>query len=330
MPDGFFLSPSSESDRRAFSVLPDHGSEDASHLLHRWEDGPRAYTGDDDDDRDYGPKPAVDWVIDLAPTRAALKQQEVEPLLRGLSKQMPCSATGYGKLTDTGRWTYVICGHSAGPPAYSELKVGIKLQPLCEQEQLAQCLQVIRHLADSTRLFKVVEGESPASAAVRSEVLSQLVTDYRKEATIVLEATTSETFDGRTIWDVMLSLGLRWGDMDLFHWENQGDRGDQAHFSVWTSTAPGYFLPEQIRAGRVQTRDLIFGFSIPRSRDPEIILESMLAAADYARSRLGGNLKDAEGRALSVARLRETVQLVKRRLIAAGFPPGEHRTLYLF
>ncbi|HSU55623.1 MAG TPA: cell division protein ZipA C-terminal FtsZ-binding domain-containing protein [Candidatus Dormibacteraeota bacterium] len=44
----------------------------------------------------------------------------------------------------------------------------------------------------------------------------------------------------------MMALGLEWGDMDLFHWVNGSDNGDDSFFRVWTSTAPGYFLPEEI------------------------------------------------------------------------------------
>ncbi len=38
--------------------------------------------------------------------------------------------------------------------------------------------------------------------------------------------------------DVMLCLGLTWGDMDCFHWDNVSGTGDDYHFSVETSTPP--------------------------------------------------------------------------------------------
>ncbi|RPI27623.1 MAG: hypothetical protein EHM61_07865 [Acidobacteria bacterium] len=51
--------------------------------------------------------------------------------------------------------------------------------------------------------------------------------------------------------------------MDLFHWANTTDRGDDSFFSVWTTTAPGYFLPEMIAAGEVRVDDLVYGYSVP-------------------------------------------------------------------
>ena len=49
---------------------------------------------------------------------------------------------------------------------------------------------------------------------------------------IRLAAPDGTLFDGRDIWDVMLCLGLPWGDMDLFHWNNPSDHGDDHLFSV--------------------------------------------------------------------------------------------------
>jgi FtsZ-interacting cell division protein ZipA len=95
---------------------------------------------------------------------------------------------------------------------------------------------------------------------------------------------------GTPIWDVMYSLGLEWGDMDLFHWTNESDFGDDQLFIVWTSTEPSYFLPELIAAGEVMTDDLSFSFSVPRCPAPVEVFDEMIKAAPYAQSGMGGTL----------------------------------------
>lgn len=159
-------------------------------------------------------------------------------------------------------------------------------------------------------------------------MLEALVTELSRDATVVLRAPEAHPFDGRDVWDVMLCLGLRWGDMDLFHWWDE--KVDDSHFCVWTSTSPGYFLPELIAEGKVQTGDLVFGFSIPRAAQPLGIFEVMVKCADYAQRRLGGAILNAEGRPFDAEREREKIRESVDRLRAAGFEPGVSPTLRLF
>jgi cell division protein ZipA len=135
---------------------------------------------------------------------------------------------------------------------------------------------------------------------------------------------------GTLVWDVMYSLGLQWGDMDLFHWKNESDFGEGELFSVWTSTDPGYFLPELIAAGKVMTKDLVLSFSVPRSPAPAEVFDEMIKAAKYAQSRLGGAILGDEDRPFVKDGVNRSIEDVVRRLVEAGFPPGEESTLRLF
>jgi cell division protein ZipA len=118
--------------------------------------------------------------------------------------------------------------------------------------------------------------------------------------------------------------------MDIFHWANASDQGDDSFFTVWTSTPPGYFLPEEIAADRVRTADLIFGFSIPRNAAPQSVFSSMVKAVEYARQRLGGEILGRDGRALDIGAAQKEISAIEQRLKAAGFQPGAGSTLYLF
>jgi cell division protein ZipA len=128
----------------------------------------------------------------------------------------------------------------------------------------------------------------------------------------------------------MLCLGLEWGDMDCFHWPNDSQNGDSYFFSVETSTAPGYFLPEEVAAGRVHVDDLIFVFSVPRCAKPVEVFDGMNRAVAYCKSRLGGSIVDFDGTSANVSAQRTRIIEVTKKLRSAGFEPGANATLQLF
>jgi cell division protein ZipA len=302
--------------------LPAKGSEDAAGLLVR----PTA--AGTTSDGEYGPDEAIDWVIDLEPrtaasfSRAAVLSAFDEPWKRnhGFVEVFGVAATG--------RWTYVRA--SDAPEAFRRLAVAVPLYP--DPGDLGARLGAIEKAAHALGAASVTPRRGVASAGQRATALASLADELgRAEATAVLKAGDGKTFDGRAIWDAMLSLGLTWGDMDLFHWDNPSRSvGDDSFFSVSTNTAPGYFLPREIAAGRVHAVDLVFSFSIPRSADPEAVIDAMLAAAEYARRRLGGTLVDRDGARLDPAALRREVRAKAERLRGAGVPPGASAALRLF
>jgi cell division protein ZipA len=134
-------------------------------------------------------------------------------------------------------------------------------------------------------------------------------------------------FEGRDVWDVMLCLGLEWGDMDCFHWINDTSFGDDFLFSVETSTEPGYFLPEEIAAGTVLVEDLVFVYSIPRSPAPVAVFDAW-GAIDYVKGRLGGEVRDADGETLDVDATRRSIESDAE--LASRVLPGAPDTLRLF
>ena len=79
--------------------------------------------------------------------------------------------------------------------------------------------------------------------------LLAFVAECDQYVTLRLVAPTGNLYSGREVWDVMLCLGLDYGDGDLFHWINNSGFGDDLFFSVWTSTAPGYFIPNRMATG---------------------------------------------------------------------------------
>ena len=98
---------------------------------------------------------------------------------------------------------------------------------------------------------------------------------------------------------------------------------------MWTTTPPGYFFPERIAAGQVQTADIAFGFSIARTFQPEMIFDTMMKAVHYAQKRMGGILVNVDGSPFSEVVARSEIRSLVKRLSSAGFEPGTDDTLYL-
>ncbi len=330
--DGLYVSPSGASDERAYGLLPAKGSEDASHLLHY--PPARAQPAAPDSAKEYFANPRYDWVIQVQPTRA-LQRHEVLAHFGGQWLKQHAHPQLYGRAAANGRWTYLVAAGSDS--VFSEIALAWKLfdertptpRPF-RADELTGFQQAVAQQAPacSGRISRV--NYTPAQAAAASRQLAAFVTANNQEALIVLKADT--LFEGRAIWDKMRSLGLHWGDMDLFHWENPNtDAGGDDHlFSVFTSTEPGYFLPEHMAKGEVKTTDLVFSFSIPRSNAPQQVLENMYQAAKYCRQKLGGQLVGANGQPFELSAELEKCQRVTQSLARKKLRPGYDDTLYLF
>jgi len=330
--DELFEATASESQARAEALLPSHGSEDASHLL-------RTFTEDEltrppfDEDRDYLPSSRADWVVHVDfPPAVVLGREDIGSVFNVDWLNNNDRPTVFGFSPENQRWTFVNAADS--PETYSRLQIAWRMRPLFKDEpitkqQFERYKVAVETAASTLEASGVRTDLSPSQAEERSAALIKLAASCSQGIDVVLQAPRGRTFDGKAIWDVMLCLGLQWGDMDLFHWENPGIPGDDHLFSVCTSTPPGYFFPEQIAAGRVQTADLAFGFTIARTYQPEKIFDSMLQAIQYAQKRFGGRLVNLDGSPFSEDAARSEIRNVVQKLANAGFEAGAHETLYL-
>ncbi|RZK33000.1 MAG: hypothetical protein EOO57_14150, partial [Hymenobacter sp.] len=298
-----YVSPASQSDERAAKLLPMHGSEDVRHLLTYT---PRAQPAEAlDSAKQYFANEQFDWILRLQPAHLVTRQQLITCFDRQWQEQHG-EPQLYGRSARDGRWTYAVAG--GADTVFSALALGWKLYnsrtesprpfALAELDGFRQAT-VARATQLPARLTQL--NYQPAQAAARSQQLGQFVVANDQQAFIRLKAATD--FKGRAIWNAMLSLGLHWGDMDLFHWDNPAtDAGGGDYlFDVYTTTEPGYFLPERIAANEVSTADLVFAFSIPRSAAPAQVLASMYRAAGYCQQKLGGQLVDAAGQPFNLA-----------------------------
>jgi ZipA, C-terminal FtsZ-binding domain len=88
-------------------------------------------------------------------------------------------------------------------------------------------------------------------------------------------------FSAREVWRALHSLGLRWGNLDLFHW------GDPARFSVSALGLRPDFLPERAIEGE-GVAGLCLSFEPDSEPLPLEVLERMALALAFLRETLGG------------------------------------------
>ena len=312
--------------------LPSSPSEDVSDLLVK----PASASDDFDFDakRDYLPDPKVEWTVTFEFEEPVFRNK-IEDILDIPWLNAHGRPTIYGFSTDEKRWTFVSAADS--PEEFSSLKVAWRLWNSLDDkpEELWQDdLERYRVAAEEVLapLGKYTTKIERSGDDVLNYVasLTDLVAECDKDVSLILVAPEGRAFSGRDVWDVMLCLGLEYGDGDLFHWNNNSSVGDDQFFTVETSTSPGYFIPQWIASGGGNVDDLIFYFSIPRSADPIAVFESMANAVEYAQRRLGGKTVLQSGEPFSKEAERAKIERTVQRLKEAGFVPGESSTLRVF
>lgn len=176
-----------------------------------------------------------------------------------------------------------------------------------------------------TKQLKIPKGHNikvPGDSATKEKAIDELNTG------IVVILKSDVAFNSMLVWDVLQSVGLEWGDGDLFHWKNRGsDYGDEVFFSVWTTTEPGYFLPEDAKDEKMNPKDLVFGFSIPRSADPENVFKVMVKAVKYCQKRLGGTLLNGTKSTFNENEARKDMESALTLMKEKGIEPGSEKAL---
>ena len=331
---GITISTAGQSDERAGKVLSLQGSEDRSDLLKRDIDLPELPI--EPDSTRYFANAKYDWILTLEPKPGQpFERQAVFNAFDREWRKEHLYPTIYAKPANSANWTYF---HASDNHAerFDKIAVAWKLFDSLDEPPIvygeARLTQFENSVRSRMKILTAARMRSNCTvkeAATISNRLSRFISENNQWAIIVLQA--DKTFEGTDLWDVMQSVGLRWGDMDLFHWDNeQRGFGDDYVFSVWTSTAPGYFFPEEIAAGRVQVVDLIFGFSIPRTVAPEGVFEVMLKVTQYAQKRLGGRLLDGNRNPLEPETELARISTIAEKLETAGLHNGIGDALYLF
>lgn len=96
-------------------------------------------------------------------------------------------------------------------------------------------------------------------------------------------------FQGEQLYKVVFELGMRHGDMEIFHY--CGRHGDeQPQFRMANLLKPGYFDLKDIN--KTRTHALCFFFELMGDQDNMKTYESMLSVINRIRDELGGEMHD--------------------------------------
>ena len=140
----------------------------------------------------------------------------------------------------------------------------------------------------------------------------------------------SGSFLSRDVWRAAYSLGLAWGNMDLFHWHGgskvsvNGGGDTASRFRILSTGTPPYFLPERAAEGE-RVPGMILEYDLPREPDPVAVFDRMAVALSYLRGVLGGHPVTNAGAELDADRLdeqRDALANAVRAMTDAGIAPG--------
>ncbi len=148
---------------------------------------------------------------------------------------------------------------------------------------------------------RTAEPDQPAPAAApdtpRDETPTQVVS-------LIVMARPGRRFVGHQIRAALESVGMRYGEMQIFHYHDADDADDTPLFSAVNALKPGTF--DLARIGELSTTGVALFMQLPGPRrgDDARVFELMLETARHLAERLGGELGDAARRPLSAARLK--------------------------
>jgi cell division protein ZipA len=334
--DSIFISSRSQTNERVRSLNLDEASEDASYILDTNKLVFSKIKKETHKQTDYKPDSKIEWTINLKLVNGGKFTQEDLIKLFDLTWRENYSSTIYGHLISQKRWTYALGTDKS--EFFDGIQIGVNiLEVFNEENSNYDSKKLERYISELEKRIQkyplklsIEPTEQIVKAIEKGKKLVQLNHEFNEDAIIVLKS--DNTFKGTLAWDALLCVGLKWGDGDLFHWENNqvAGYGDQTFFSVWTTTEPGYFLPENIKDGQMNPKDLVFGFQIPRSADPQNIFNAMINSVKYCQKRLGGTILDKNGQPFNEVEEKKHLSEIIERMKAKGLTPGSENVLILF
>jgi ZipA, C-terminal FtsZ-binding domain len=326
----YFISTQGQSEERVKNLDLDSASENASYILD-FKKLSFPKTNKETENVEYKPDTEKDWIINIKTANSFTTDQ----LFKIFDKDWRVNfgaADIYGYSDREKKWTYAIVGGE--PDTYTKIQVAIDLVEIYEVENSTydtkKLEKYITELKKKLNAFptKLEFDETIEQAASRGKQLAELKNEFDIEVIILLKS--EKTFNGKLAWDALQSVGLVWGDGDLFHWNNEEDYGHDQHFSVWTTTEPGYFMPEDIKDGSMNPTDLGFSFSVPRSADPKNVFAVMFDAVKYCQKRLGGTILDKDGNPFNEVTEKKYLDELIEKMKKKGLTAGSDKALRMF
>jgi len=118
-----------------------------------------------------------------------------------------------------------------------------------------------------------------------------------------------ESFNGEKLLHCMLSRGLRFGDMDIFHRHKHTSGEGPIQFSLANALKPGTFNLDDMNS--FKTRAVTLFMILPGPQEPLKAYELMLETAQHLATELDGQLLDDTKSALT----QQTIQHFKEQIV---------------
>lgn len=118
-----------------------------------------------------------------------------------------------------------------------------------------------------------------------------------------------ESFNGEKLLHCMLSRGLRFGDMDIFHRHKHTSGEGPIQFSLANALKPGTFNLDDMNS--FKTRAVTLFMILPGPKEPLKAYELMLETAQHLATELDGQLLDDTKSALT----QQTIQHFKEQIV---------------
>lgn len=121
-----------------------------------------------------------------------------------------------------------------------------------------------------------------------------------------LMASKDQAYNGYELLQALLSAGLRYGKMQIFHRHEQKTGRGEILFSLASATSPGTF--ELPKMGAFTCQGLVLFFDSAKTPDPKKAYEIMLETAEQLAEDLGGEILDERRVPLSDEKISETLE----------------------
>lgn len=147
-------------------------------------------------------------------------------------------------------------------------------------------------------------------------------------ASINVVANSPMGFPGNTIAAVANDLGMRFGEMNIFH---HNDGKGRLRYSLANLFRPGYFDRDNLE--KFRTKGLTLFMQVPRVSDCVNVFGDMIDTAMQLADRMGGRLVDQDMKSLTesgINTIRRQIDSIATDMRTRGILPGGEAALRLF
>ncbi len=147
-------------------------------------------------------------------------------------------------------------------------------------------------------------------------------------ASINVVANSPMGFPGNTIAAVANDLGMRFGEMNIFH--HHRDQGP-LNYSMANLFRPGYFDRDNLE--KFRTKGLTLFMQVPRVAECVNVFSDMVSTAMHLADRMGGRLVDQDMKSLTesgINIIRRQIDSIASDMRVRGISPGGEAALRLF